>query len=84
MQKVRHNPLNLIAAHTALIVYTLIALFPVVVILINSVKTEFQCIAIGFDQLLFTGKLFGNQLLQHVHVYIEQRCKSTHINYVFK
>lgn len=40
MQKVRHNPLNLIAAHTALIVYTLIALFPVVVILINSFKTR--------------------------------------------
>ena len=40
MQKVRHNPLNLAAAHGALILYTLIALFPVVVILINSFKTR--------------------------------------------
>ena len=40
MNKVRHNPLNLAAAHLALIVYTIIALFPVVVILLNSFKTR--------------------------------------------
>lgn len=40
MNTARHNPLNSIAAHAALIAYTVIALFPVVVILINSFKTR--------------------------------------------
>ncbi|WP_284163336.1 carbohydrate ABC transporter permease [Frigidibacter sp. SD6-1] len=40
MNKARHNPLNSAAAHGALILYTLIALFPVFVILINSFKTR--------------------------------------------
>jgi len=40
MNKVKHNPLNLAFAHVALITYTIIALFPVVVILINSFKTR--------------------------------------------
>lgn len=40
MNKARRNPVNLIAAHGILIAYTLIALFPVVVILINSFKTR--------------------------------------------
>lgn len=40
MNKARHNPLNSIAAHGALILWTVIALFPVVVILINSFKTR--------------------------------------------
>ncbi|HQY42986.1 MAG TPA: carbohydrate ABC transporter permease [Paracoccaceae bacterium] len=40
MSKARHNPLNSAAAHGALILYTLIALFPVFVILINSFKTR--------------------------------------------
>jgi raffinose/stachyose/melibiose transport system permease protein len=40
MIKVKHNLPNLIAAHTILICYTLIALFPVFVILINSFKTR--------------------------------------------
>lgn len=40
MNKVRHNPLNLAFAHAALITYTIIALFPVIVILINSFKTR--------------------------------------------
>lgn len=40
MNKARHNPLNSIAAHGALILWTLIALFPVVVILINSFKAR--------------------------------------------
>lgn len=40
MNKIKHNPLNLMAAHAALITYTIIALFPVFVILINSFKTR--------------------------------------------
>ena len=40
MNKVKHNPVNLTLAHIALITYTIIALFPVVVILINSFKTR--------------------------------------------
>ena len=40
MASARHNPLNSLAAHAALIVYTLIALFPVWVILINSFKAR--------------------------------------------
>ena len=40
MHKARQNPLNSIAAHAALITWTVIALFPVVVILINSFKTR--------------------------------------------
>ncbi len=38
MNKARRNPFNLAAAHGILIVYTIIALFPVFVILINSFK----------------------------------------------
>ncbi|GGX67687.1 ABC transporter permease [Tateyamaria omphalii] len=38
MNKVRSNPLNTVAMHGALILYTLIALFPVFIILINSFK----------------------------------------------
>jgi len=40
MNKARRNPVNLIAAHGILIAYTVIALFPVVVILINSFKSR--------------------------------------------
>ena len=40
MHKARHNPLNAIAAHAALLTWTAIALFPVAVILINSFKTR--------------------------------------------
>jgi len=40
MNKARRNPANLIAAHGILIAYTIIALFPVVVILINSFKSR--------------------------------------------
>lgn len=40
MNKVKHNSLNLAFAHVALITYTIIALFPVIVILINSFKTR--------------------------------------------
>lgn len=40
MHKARHNPLNSIAAHAALLTWTAIALFPVVVILVNSFKTR--------------------------------------------
>ncbi|ABD54271.1 carbohydrate ABC transporter permease [Jannaschia sp. CCS1] len=38
MNKARRNPVNLFAAHGILIFYTVIALFPVFVILINSFK----------------------------------------------
>ena len=40
MNGARQNPLNSIAAHGVLILYTMIALFPVVVIVINSFKTR--------------------------------------------
>ena len=40
MIKARHNLTNVIAAHAVLITYTLIALFPVFVILVNSFKTR--------------------------------------------
>ncbi|WP_127561260.1 carbohydrate ABC transporter permease [Nioella ostreopsis] len=40
MNKARRNPANIIAAHSILILYTVIALFPVFVILINSFKTR--------------------------------------------
>ncbi len=40
MNKARTNPLNTTAMHGALILYTLIALFPVFVILVNSFKTR--------------------------------------------
>ncbi len=40
MNKARTNPANTIAMHGVLIVYTLIALFPVFVILVNSFKSR--------------------------------------------
>ncbi|WP_306145414.1 carbohydrate ABC transporter permease [Roseibium sp. MMSF_3412] len=40
MNKARSNPINTAAMHGALILYTLIALFPVFVILINSFKNR--------------------------------------------
>jgi len=40
MNKVKHNPINIIAAHSVLVIYTVIALFPVFVILLNSFKTR--------------------------------------------
>ena len=40
MNKARQSPLNTAAAHAVLILYTVIALFPVVVILLNSFKTR--------------------------------------------
>ncbi|WP_170769087.1 carbohydrate ABC transporter permease [Ruegeria lacuscaerulensis] len=40
MNKARHNLLNTAAMHGALILYTLIALFPVFVIIINSFKSR--------------------------------------------
>ncbi|MCG7627278.1 MULTISPECIES: carbohydrate ABC transporter permease [Rhodobacterales] len=40
MSSARSNPINTAAMHGALIIYTLIALFPVFVILINSFKTR--------------------------------------------
>ena len=40
MNKARHSLPNVIAAHAILITYTLIALFPVFVIVVNSFKTR--------------------------------------------
>ncbi|WP_170475642.1 carbohydrate ABC transporter permease [Ruegeria arenilitoris] len=40
MNKARSNPLNTVAMHCVLILYTLIALFPVFVIIINSFKSR--------------------------------------------
>ena len=40
MNKARRNPFNTAAAHAILIAYTLVALFPVFVILINSFKSR--------------------------------------------
>ena len=40
MNKARRNPLNISLMHGALILYTIIALFPVFVILLNSLKTR--------------------------------------------
>lgn len=40
MNKARSNPLNAVMMHGALILYTLIALFPVFIILINSFKSR--------------------------------------------
>ena len=40
MNKARQSPLNTAASHAVLILYTVIALFPVVVILLNSFKTR--------------------------------------------
>ncbi|MCF6272179.1 MAG: carbohydrate ABC transporter permease [Rhodobacteraceae bacterium] len=40
MNKVKHNPLNILAVHAILVIYTVIALFPVVVIILNSFKTR--------------------------------------------
>ena len=40
MNKARRSPFNTAAAHVILLSYTLIALFPVFVILINSFKTR--------------------------------------------
>ncbi len=72
MNKARRNPVNMIAAHTALIAYTLIALFPVFVILINSFKTRKAIFRhplslpdadsfslIGYQTVLKQGDFFG-------------------------
>jgi raffinose/stachyose/melibiose transport system permease protein len=40
VNKARRNPLNIFASHAILLTYTIIALFPVFVILINSFKTR--------------------------------------------
>ena len=40
MSKATHSPARSIAAHTVLIVYTAIALFPVILVLINSFKSR--------------------------------------------
>ncbi|HHI69539.1 MAG TPA: carbohydrate ABC transporter permease, partial [Rhodobacteraceae bacterium] len=72
MQRVKHNWLNLGLAHLALITYTIIALFPVVVILINSFKTRKAIFRsplslpnsdtfsmVGYETVLKQGDYFG-------------------------
>ncbi|MDJ0824404.1 MAG: carbohydrate ABC transporter permease [Rhodobacter sp.] len=72
MLKARRNPVNVAAMHAVLIVYTLIALFPVFVILINSFKTRKAIFReplslpgadsfslIGYETVLRQGDFFG-------------------------
>jgi raffinose/stachyose/melibiose transport system permease protein len=72
MNKARRNPLNLTLMHGALILYTIIALFPVFVILINSFKTRRAIFAeplslpnadtfslIGYQTVMRQGDFFG-------------------------
>ena len=72
MQKARSNPFNMIAMHGALILYTLIALFPVFVILINSFKSRRSIFReplalpnadsfslIGYETVMTQGDFFG-------------------------
>ncbi|MGI1663626.1 carbohydrate ABC transporter permease [Palleronia sp. KMU-117] len=72
MNKARRNPLNMALMHGALIVYTIIALFPVFVILINSFKSRRAIFAeplalpnaetfslIGYQTVMQQGDFFG-------------------------
>lgn len=72
MSTARHSPARAIAAHAALITYTLIALFPVFVIIINSFKTRKAIFSeplalptpetfslIGYETVLQQGDFFG-------------------------
>ncbi len=71
----RSQPLNSLAAHAVLIFYTLIALFPVVVIILNAFKTRKAIFAeplalpnaetfslIGFEAVMKQGDFFGYAL----------------------
>ncbi len=72
MRRVKHNWLNLTLAHLALITYTIIALFPIVIILINSFKTRKAIFReplalpnadtfslVGYETVLKQGDYFG-------------------------
>ncbi len=72
MNTARRNPFNTVAAHAALITYTLIALFPVFVIVINSFKARKAIFReplalpdadsfslIGYQTVLKQGDFFG-------------------------
>ncbi|PRX29409.1 carbohydrate ABC transporter membrane protein 2, CUT1 family [Meinhardsimonia xiamenensis] len=72
MNKARRNPLNLFAAHAILLTWTVVALFPVFVILINSFKTRKAIFReplalpdadsfslIGYQTVLRQGDFFG-------------------------
>ncbi len=72
MNKARTNPLNTVMMHGALIAYTLIALFPVFVILINSFKDRRSIFreplalpnsesfsTIGYETVMQQGDFFG-------------------------
>jgi len=72
MNKARSNPVNALAMHGVLILYTLIALFPVFVILINSLKERRAIFReplalpdadsftlVGYETVLTQGDFFG-------------------------
>ncbi len=72
MHRARRNPFNVIAAHAILLTYVVIALFPVIVILINSFKTRRAIFReplalpdadsfslIGYQTVLKQGDFFG-------------------------
>ncbi len=72
MHRARRNPVNVIAAHAILLTYVVIALFPVIVILINSFKTRRAIFReplalpdadsfslIGYQTVLKQGDFFG-------------------------
>ncbi|MEM1237319.1 MAG: carbohydrate ABC transporter permease [Pseudomonadota bacterium] len=72
MNKARTNPLNAVAMHGALILYTVIALFPVFIILINSFKERRAIFReplalpnsesfsmVGYETVLTQGDFFG-------------------------
>ncbi len=72
MHRARRNPFNVIAAHAILLTYVVIALFPVIVILINSFKTRRAIFReplalpdadsfslIGYQAVLKQGDFFG-------------------------
>lgn len=72
MRSARTNPVNVVAMHGALILYTIIALFPVFVILVNSFKTRKAIFReplalpsgdtfslIGYETVMKQGDFFG-------------------------
>ena len=92
MNKARRNPVNIAAAHGILILYTLIALFPVFVILINSFKTRKAIFRdplalpdaesfslIGYQTVLKQGDFF--LYFQKVKNFFNPRCGSCSITH---
>ena len=59
MATTRHSPARSVAAHAILIAYTIIALFPVLVIVVNSFKTNASARPVLPDEETFS--LIGYQ-----------------------